>query len=195
MDTQQTPHVEKKTSRVLFWSVVLGFIIVLNLFFNYSASLVFHRPVYEAFCPISVTEKAYTDKNSCINAGGSWSENVYPYTPQEKVTQPAKLGVSESVVGTCNPYYTCQQNFDTANKVYDRNIFIVLVILGILSIVLGFSFARISSISLGLSLGGVLSLVIGSMRYWSDMNDIVRVCVLAFALATLVWLGVKKIKE
>ena len=52
-----------------------------------------------------------------------------------------------------------------------------------------------SVVSLGFSLGGVLALIIGAIRYWSNMQDVLRVVVLAVALAALVWIGIKKIKE
>ena len=190
-------HTTQKTSRVLFWSLVGGIIIVLNLFFNYSATLVFHEPVFEGYCPIDITNKAYSNKEQCLSVGGSWTENSYPYTPEKSQveTRPTQLSVSESVTGWCNATYTCQKGYDGAHKVYNRNIFIALVALGVLAIVLGFVFASVSAVSLGFSLGGVLSLIIGSIRYWSDMNDIVRVLILAAALAVLVWLGVKKMKE
>jgi len=192
MDTQQNQQ-KKGTPRVLFWSLVAGIIIVLNLFFNYTASLVFDSPEFETYCPVELTNKAYQNKEECLIVGGSWTENTTPYIPKEELVRSPDL--SQNITGWCNATYTCQKGFEGAEKVYNRNIFIVLVVLGVLSIVLGFMFAGISAVSLGLSLGGVLSLIIGSMRYWSDMNDILRVLVLALALAVLIWLGVKKIRE
>lgn len=190
METSSAP--EKKTSRVLYWSLVAGMVIVLNLLFNYGASLVFDEPVFDAFCPVELTSQTYATKDQCLSIGGSWTENTVPVVPQEKVARP---DMSQTITGWCNATYTCQQGFDHAKEVYNRNVFIVLVALGIVSIVLGFTFAGISAVSMGLSLGGVLSLIIGSIRYWSDMNDVVRVLVLAVALVVLIWLGVKKIRE
>ncbi len=127
----------------------------------------------------------------CTEAGGSWSENTYPVAPD-------KSGVSNPVQvnGYCNATYTCGNNFNDAEGMYNRNVFIMLIILGILSLVLGAYATHLSSVvSLGFSFGGVLSLIIGSMRYWSNMQDVLRVVVLAVALAALVWIGIKKIKE
>lgn len=193
MDTQQN-QAKKHTSRVLFWSLVAGIVVVLNLFFNYSASLFFDEPKFETYCPIELTSASYRTKDECVLVGGSWAENTYPYIPEKTDSQPKPIP-TEAVTGWCNATYTCQQGFDDAGKIYDRNIFIVLVIFGIIAIVLGFVFATVSAVSLGLSLGGVLSLIIGAIRYWSDMNDVVRVIVLAVALIVLIWLGIKKIKE
>jgi hypothetical protein len=72
---------------------------------------------------------------------------------------------------------------------------VALVILGVLSLITGFFIRKSAAVSLGLSLGGVLALVVGSVRYWSDMNDYLRVAVLAVALVILVVIGVKKVKD
>jgi hypothetical protein len=79
--------------------------------------------------------------------------------------------------------------------VYNRNVFVALVILGVISLIAGFFIRRSAAVSLGLSLGGVLALVVASVRYWSDMNDYLRLGVLAVALVLLVYLGIKKVKE
>ena len=47
-------------------------------------------------------------------------------------------------------------------------------------------------ISPAFSWGGVLSLIIASMRYWSDANDLFKVIILALALGILIWFAVKK---
>ena len=68
------------------------------------------------------------------------------------------------------------------------------MILGVASLVAGI-FISATSVSIGLSLGGVLSLIIGSIRYWSDMDDILRVIMLGVALLALIWVGIKKLKD
>ncbi len=47
-------------------------------------------------------------------------------------------------------------------------------------------------ISIGLSWGGVLSFVIASIRYWSVADNLIKVLILGIALATLIWLAIKK---
>ena len=107
-------------------------------------------------------------------------------------------GMSKPVVvnGMCDPMFTCSQKFNDSQSVYNRNVFIMLVILGILSIVGGAYVTHLSSVvALGFSFGGVISILIGAIRYWSNMQDVLRVVVLGVALAALVWVGIKKIKE
>jgi hypothetical protein len=47
-------------------------------------------------------------------------------------------------------------------------------------------------LALAFSWGGVLSLFIASLRYWSDANNILKVIILAIALGSLIWTAVKK---
>jgi len=86
---------------------------------------------------------------------------------------------------------TCQNNFQTAENKYDRNIFIILIVLGVVSLILG-AFLANEIVTLGLSWGGVLSLIIASMRYWGTADNIIKVLILGFALAVLIWLAIKK---
>ena len=57
-----------------------------------------------------------------------------------------------------------------------------------------FFIASFEVVSLGLSLAGILSLIIGSMRYWSAMDDYLRVVILGLALAALIYIGIKKFR-
>lgn len=86
---------------------------------------------------------------------------------------------------------TCQKNYDTAHSVYNRNVFGILIVLGLASLITG-TFVSIEVLSGGFSWAGVLALVIASMRYWSDAGNIIRVVILGIALALLIWISVKK---
>lgn len=192
MNESQTPNpTHGKTSWIIHWAFILAIVVVLNLFFNYAISLVYKQPSFDAFCPTEVVNKVYTEKGLCTEAGGQWSENTYPTEVDQKgVVTPVK------VTGYCNATYTCNQAYSDAESIYNRNMFIVLVILGVGSLVAGAYLATISTIvSLGFSFGGVLSLIIGAVRYWSNMQDVLRVVILAVALAALIWVGLRKIKE
>lgn len=176
--------------KILKWALIIGIVVVLNLFFNYSISLFYKEPDYSVYFPQSQVIKQITTKDECLSVGGQWNENVV--TLEDKT--PSVSTSTSKVTGYCNPDFTKQQNFNDAQKVYQRNIFIVLVILGVLSLVLGI-FLSNEIITLGLSWGGVLSLVIASMRYWSTADNLIKVLILGLALATLIWLAVKKFEK
>lgn len=164
-------------SRFAKWSLTLGIVIVLNMFFNYAISLVYKSPEYPTQPQIIPTTET---KESCLAVGGQWNANTY-VAPDQKNTP----------VGYCDPDYTRRNQYEHDRKNYNRNVFIVLVVLGILSILIGVLVAT-EVISAALSWGGVLSLIIASMRYWSDAGNVLKVVILAVALAALLWVAVRK---
>lgn len=171
------------------WSIILGIMIVLNLFFNYALSLVYKSPEYIDFCPNEQVVNVPDNQNKCVAKGGQWTDNAYygkPVPAGEIVPAPR---------GYCDLQYTCRQNFEAAHKSYNRNVFIVLVVLGALSVAVGNVFAGNVVISSGLSLAGVLSFLIASVRYWSSANNLIRVFILAVALGLLFWVAIKKFRN
>ena len=71
----------------------------------------------------------------------------------------------------------------------------ILVVLGALSVLAGNMLVANPVISSGLSLAGVLSFLIASVRYWSSANDVIRVIILGIALGLLFWIAVKKFND
>lgn len=174
-------------SKILKWSLIIGIIIVLNLFFNYALSLAYKQPIYEAFCPAQQVNEIVT-KEECVAAGGQWNGNLNPAQAIYKNLPPPPAGY-------CDQQFACRNNFEAAQKKYDRNVFITLVFLGALCVAAGSFLKKNMLISVALSLGGVLSFVIASMRYWSSAEDLIKVIILAIALLILVWVAVKKFKD
>lgn len=173
--------------KLLKWALIIGIVVVLNLFLNYSISLFYKEPDYNNYFPQQQVVEPITTKEACLAVGGQWNENTN-VMPKGIYPTPTSPQINNSY---CDPNFTKQQEFSNAQKVYQRNVFIMLVVLGVISLLLG-AFIPNEIITLGLSWGGVLSLIIASMRYWSTADNVVRVIILAFALGALIWLAVKK---
>lgn len=170
-------------SKLFTIALAIGIVIVANLFFNYAIALVYREPVLDAFCPMQPV--TYNDAVSCVANGGQWSN--YSLTPAE-VTKSVQ---SNQPLGYCDANFTCQRAYNDAHSIYNRNVFVILVVLGIVSFVVG-AIIGIEVLSIGFSWAGVLALVIASIRYWSDAGNLARVVILAVALGLLIWIGIKK---
>jgi hypothetical protein len=168
---------------IIRWILAIAIVIVLNLFFNFAIKLIYDAPEWDQFCKQEQVTIQPQDQKACVDNGGAWSENV---VPKRVVSEPA---------GWCDLNFTCQKEFESVNEVYNRNVFVALVLLGIISFGVGFSLMSYSAVSTGLSLGGVISFLVGAIRYWSDMDDYLRVIILGLALVALIWLGIKKLKN
>lgn len=182
---------EYKTSRVLSWAFIIGIIIVLNLLFNVGVSLFYESPAWEDFCTQEQVVPAINTQEECLNVGGQWVEDG----TVDAAGRPVAVKLDIERTGYCNQYFTCQQEFDDARDVYNKTVFVVLVILGLLAIIAGFVAKQYHVVANGLSLGGVVSLIIASVRYWPSAPDTIRFAILLVALAVLIWFGIKKFKE
>lgn len=174
-----------KQSNFVKISIIIAIVIVMNMFFNYAVSLVYKEPVMDNYIKPAQVVEAITTKDKCISVGGQWSENAIP--------SPVVKGQTE-VQGYCNENYTNQLNYDAARKVYEKKVFITLISLSVLSLIAG-GFISISILSIAFAWGGVLSLIIASMRYWSQADNLAKVIILALALGILIWLAVKKFNK
>lgn len=174
------------SNRIGKWSVIIGIMIVLNLFFNYALSLAYKAPLYNNFCKVEQVNISPDNQAECVANGGQWNQNTY--------YGPTPAGVKEPA-GYCDLQFTCRSEYDAVNKTYQRNVFVILVLLGALSVLVGNMFMSNPVIASGLSLAGVLSFLIASMRYWSSANDLIRVIILAIALGLLFWIAMKKFKN
>lgn len=182
-----SPTISRKHSVVVKWALIVGIAIVINLFLTYLVRVLYHEPEYTDFCPERQVQEAIETREECLGLGGQWDENLAtkPMIPED-IPRP---------VGYCNVDFTCSQQFDDTMKMYNRNVFIVFVAAGILLLAASVFLTGAEAISLGFSFGGVLALIIGSIRYWSGMNDILRVVILGVALVGLLWVAWKKFRD
>jgi len=182
-----------QTKSILKWALILGIVIVLNLFFYYATSLVYKEPKWENFCQQKQINIQPTNQQACLAVGGAWTES--PGKPMPVTVGENRPITSNSINSYCDQTFTCQKNYQEARDLYNRNVFLVLVVLGAISLVVGFFLVDFSAVSLGLSFGGVLSFIIASIRYWSAMQEYLRVIILGLALATLIALAIKKFRD
>ena len=147
-------------------AVSLGIVIVLNLLFNIAVGTFYNTPKYDDFCR-EEHRRYYDNKEACSAVGGEWGAYIDgPYYPR---SAPAKVvgeeNESDEPKEYCNPAKTCQKEYDSARNLYNRNVFIVLVSLGAVSIILSIFLVQVRAVSSGFLFGGLLSIFIGTTRY------------------------------
>jgi len=180
----------KKYSSVVKWSLIIGIVIVINLFLNYAISLVYSSPDYNNYCKQEQVIEPVDNKETCVDKGGQWNGNDLG----RMISSPDGVTVPKSL-GYCDLQFTCRNDYEAASKIYNRNIFIALVVLGVILVALSFALAFNTILSVSFSMGGILSIIIASMRYWSDADNLVRVLILFFALVALIYFAVRKFKN
>lgn len=173
--------------------IVLGIIIVLNLFVNFGVATFYNAPKYDDFCLAERRAVSYDSKERCEKTGGLWTENQ-----NFKDIKPAPSR-TDSVIsepsGWCDIDYSCRKDFETADNLYKRNVFIILAVLGVIFLISGFFITSQSILSVAFTYGGLLSVVVGTIRFWSEMDDYLRFIMLGVALFILIWIAIKKFKN
>ena len=153
-------------SKVSKWSLIIAIVILLNLFINYSLSLVYGSPSYEDFCKNDYYAKPYTTELS----------------KEEMEIQNAE-------------YEKCNSAYNEARESAEEKVFITLISIGVIIFGLSFVAKNNYVLATALSLGAVLNFIIASMRYWGDANELLKVVILGIALVILIGLGIKKFSD
>jgi hypothetical protein len=181
--------------------------IIFAFFVAYTIELVYPSPGYNDFCDNTkeTSFREYTEEE-CIEIGGEWQdfskldssyelrcneEKVKDLLENETVLRCTKTLSSE---GYCNPNHQCYEIFDSAQEKHNRIYFIIALIIGITVFTIS-SIMGIVSVSAGLMVGSVLTMLVATMRYWRHSNEFLRVAILGIVLAILIWLGYKKLNK
>ncbi len=170
----------------------LAIIIVFNLFIAYGINTFYKAPEYNNFCNPERLKESLNTRQSCEAIGGLWTENV-GYGPQIAPVTPDGIKQIQPV-GYCDQDYTCRKDYDSVNNIYRRNVFVIWIVAGIVSIVGSFFVTAVQMLSTSFMFGGLLALLIGTMQYWSAMQDYLRFIILGIALVFLIGVAYKKLK-
>ncbi len=181
----------EKTSKLKKTILGIGIALLLALFLGYTIHTAFERPDSEDFCE---DIKPMIEVDYCED---------YEQTIQPEFRGPVPIGKGcycyeidkegNKRCETTSPEYTkCWQKYDAAREKHEKNSFISLVILGLLSIFIGGVLLKVEAVSSGIMGGGVLTLLYASMRFWGSLPDYGRLLILGIALAALIWIGYKK---
>ena len=168
-----------KRPKFVRWALMVGIIVILNIFFVVVRGILFPSPTYTDFCPN--TQPNPTNEQSCVATQGTWMSDKGP-----GVTMPS---------GYCDMTTKCQAPFEAAQKTMQAKSFVLLVGLGLLALIIGMLPLGSSIVSTGLSYGGVLAFVIASIGYWNDAPQLTQLLISALALGALLYTGLKHYRD
>ena len=183
---------KSKTPKFVRWAVMLGIVIVLNLFFVVARSVILPAPQYEDYCRSAArVQNAPQNPQTCEAADGIWTDLSGPTAPK------ALSGPTPAIApqGYCDLTAKCQPLYDAAYQKYKLYSFIIELGLGILAIIVGVAPLGSSIVSTGLSYGGVLAFVIAAAQYWTEAGDLLRLGISFVALAALLYIGLKRFRD
>lgn len=173
--------------RVIRWALALGIAIILNVLFFSIASLALPAPQYDQYCPVNAGPVPQSPAK-CAAAGGIWTANPAGPAPESST-------LTSKPTGYCDLYSKCQQPYQEAVSQRALYAFVLMVVLGIAAITTGLTPLGSSAIASGLSYGGALALVIGSISYWSNAGGWTRLIIAAAGLAALLYIGWQRFRD
>lgn len=179
METQNTQH-----PKFVRWALLVGIVVILNVFFSVVLAIAYPAPKYDDFCPQSRISP--TDASTCDTQGGVWTE--YSPVPESSMTSP-------KFTGYCDMYAKCQKPFQAENDQYALRAFVLMTVLGIIALIGGLIPIGSSIISSGLSYGGVVALIIGSASYWGTAGNWIRLLIATTGLVALLYIGWRRFRD
>ena len=179
------PQTVSQQPKFVRWALLLGIVVILNIFFSVVLALAYPAPKYEDFCPVSPSVVP-TDAATCDAQGGIWS--AYVPAPAPDVSGPKSTGY-------CDMYAKCQKPYQAASDEHALYAFVLMVGLGVIALVAGFIPLGSSIVSSGLSYGGVVALVIGSAQYWGSAGNWIRLAIATAGLLALLYIGWRRFRD
>ena len=172
--------------------------ILLAFFWGHSTSTFYEEPDIEVFCKDIKRDIAV---ESCED---------YEYEPEYTREIPRPMPIEKTGYCSCyeidkegnkqctalNPEYDkCSKQYQEARESHGRASFMILIVVGLISVIIGGLFLKKEAVGSGIMGGGVLTMIYASMRYWDSIQDYARLLILGIAIAVLIWVGYKKLKD
>jgi len=171
----------------------VGIFVVYLLMLGYGIEAFYPGPKYEAYCAPGSFESRYPSKlapgivpncsfsaalqaqeNACYQAGGG---PVYNYSE-------AGCPISAE----CN---YCNKYFNEAKVAHDKVVFVIAVIVGILTLFIGYGILSVEPVGSALMASGVGAIFYGSVRNWENLSNVWRFLLLVVALVLLIWIALR----
>jgi len=165
------------------------------LFIGYGINTFYPEPNYEDYCDEFLRSKPFPvdrDVEGCRAV--EQNNRDYENDCYKDRGQP-RYDYGEDQCRVYKECDFCQKEYDDVRDLYNRNVFVIAVILGITLIIVGGVILKLESVSSGLMGGGIIITLYGTLRYWGNMHDYLRFVVLGLVLFILIWIGYKKLKK
>ncbi len=172
----------------------IGIFIVYLLMLGYGIEAFYPSPKYDDFCTPGRFQSYYPDK-------------PIPATPVNCTYSPQLRDAEQACyVDRGSPIYEydengctvsvrecdyCQRDFDDKNKQYSKIVFVIALIAGIATLLIGFSILSVEPVGSALMASGVGAIIYGSIRNWQNLSDVWRFLLLFAALVLLIWIALR----
>jgi len=190
--------------------LAIAIAILFAFFIGIGIDAFYPNPEWEDYCEHDRYDiKQNLNSAECEEVGGRWNEfEEARIIPEDRMScKKVEQNEDEMILsciseskgadaenGFCDLNYYCEEEYDGAQEGYNKVVFIVTAIIGLLVIVLSVALQMVS-VSAGLMSGGILVILYGTMRYWEYSSNMLRMIILGISLVVLIWLGYKRLNK
>ncbi len=85
----------------------------------------------------------------------------------------------------------CQRDYDSARQAYNKVVFVIALIVGIIVLLIGYAKLSIEPVGSSLMASGIGAIVYGTIINWENLGNLWRFFLLLIAFLLLVWIALK----
>jgi len=165
----------------------IGILVVYALALWQGIQAFYPSPQYEDYCDFqrefpsfqrnvdcSINPALENKANACWQAGGE-----FRYEYDEDGCQ---------VDGYCDE---CRITYDEASDKYSRNVFIASLIIGVITLIIGFTILSIEPVGSALMASGIWAFFFGTVVNWRNFGNSIRFVILAIVLILLILFAIR----
>lgn len=173
------------------YAIIFAILILFSSFIIFTIDAFYQKPLYENYCnSTQFYQEIYQndlkqEPNNC----------TYNYEIEKDCYNNQGIPVFDFDENGCRYIKNCdlcQKDFNLAMKNYNKNLFFILAIIGVLSIIFGIYY-KIEFIGTGFMFSGIFLLFFGTMQTFNDLDKFIRPFVLLLELSLILFIAYKKI--
>ncbi len=173
----------------------VGIFIVYLLMLSYGIEAFYPSPKYDAYC--TGYDPGYPVKTYPVGGSCTFSQTLADQASQCSVQGGYAVYTynetgCETGIKECN---LCSKHYMDAQKVYDKRVFIIALIAGIITLGVGYGILSVEPVGSALMASGIGAILYGSIRNWQNLSDVLRFVLLVVALVLLIWIALRINKD
>lgn len=176
-------------------NLVLGIgIVIVFMFLLHNGIRAFYKPSpqYEDFCKNNyigpVSAKALPEGQTCQYSAGLREAEQSCYNGKgQPVYEYDEYGCNIRV-RECD---YCQKDFNSAKQEYNKIVFVIALIIGIVVLLIGYAKLSIEPVGSALMASGIGAIIYGTIINWQNLGNMWRFLLLLIAFILLIWIALK----
>jgi hypothetical protein len=168
----------------------VGIFIVYLLMLNYGIEAFYKSPQYDNYCSMNIYKEPYRlfEGKNCTNLNKISEMESLCYSGRG---QPVNWTYDSTGCAQNFSCDFCSKQFEDAQKGHSKIVFVISLIAGILTLLIGYGVLSVEPVGSALMASGVGAIFYGSVRNWMNLSDIWRFLLLLLALVLLIWIALR----